>query len=258
MYLERLLTILDSVQQGDTGQGQSVSDIVASTGLPKPSVYRQVKDLVDTGLLQPCGQGRFAIGLRARRLAGQRDPDDLIRETAVPLLKAAASALGAAVFFSRSRGTSVEIVHTEVPQTGVSYLHPGMGPRPLHACSCAKAIAAFSADPDMREALSKRLKAFTEHTKTELKDLEFEFAQIRQRGYAVCAEELERGICSVAAPLQRPGQPIRFSIGVTGTTRALPSDAREDLGRAVIDICRDLGARLEQAAAHPAGLSASG
>ena len=59
------------------------------------------------------------------------------------LTKQAANQYGSAFFLSRLRGKSVEIIHVETPETGVSYLHPGLGKRPLHACSCSKAVAAF-------------------------------------------------------------------------------------------------------------------
>ena len=63
MHLERLIFILEFVgQKGDA----TVADICANSDLPKPSAYRLVQDLVGTGLLDPVGKGRFALGTRLK------------------------------------------------------------------------------------------------------------------------------------------------------------------------------------------------
>ena len=54
-----------------------------------------------------------------------------------------------------------------------------------------------------------RLRAYTEFTLTNVNDLEAEFETIRKRGFAECVEEIERGLCSVAAPLRLAGQVLQ-------------------------------------------------
>ena len=95
----------------------------------------------------------------------------------------------------------MEIIHEETPEDAArSFIHPGLGVRPLHACSCSKAIAAF-ADPGFQsEVLTNPLCAYTESTKTEPEDIQQDFAHIRDRGFAECVEEIEVGVSSVAAP----------------------------------------------------------
>jgi IclR family transcriptional regulator, acetate operon repressor len=241
MHLERLTLILEIV--GQKGEA-TVADICAHSDLPKPSAYRLVQDLVGAGLLEPVARGRFAIGTRLKRITHSDQSDRVLLELIAPALKQAATKHGAAFFLSRLRGRAVEIIHVETPDTGVSYLHPGLGKRPLHACSCSKAVVAFSHDLLLAQDLEGRLKAYTEFTLTRIEDLEAELDVIRQRGYAECVEEIERGMCSVAAPLGETGPGATMSIGAAGSTRVFTSAFRAKIGQEIIRMARELSGGL--------------
>jgi len=247
MHLERLTMILEIVGQKDHA---TVADICAHSDLPKPSAYRLVQDLVSAGLLESSVRGQFSIGNRLKRITNRENSDHALLEVIAPVLARAAIDHGATFFLSRLRGHSVEIIHVEVPETGVSYLHPGVGKRPLHACSCSKAIAAFSPEILSKGELKGRLKAYTENTLTRLEDLEAEFDVIRRRGYAECVEEVERGICSVAATLAETGPGASLSIGATGSTRVFTPRTREKIGHILTQMSRDLSCVLDWADAE--------
>ncbi len=235
MHLERLTFILEVV--GQKGEA-TVADICAHSDLPKPSAYRLVQDLVGVGLLEPVARGRFTIGSRLKRITKSDHSDRALLDVVAPALRQAAKQHGAAFFLSRLRGRSVEIIHVETPETGVSYLHPGLGKRPLHACSCSKAVAAFSPELFFSRDMERRLRAYTEFTLTNVQDLEAEFDTIRKRGFAECVEEIERGMCSVAAPLAPTGPGATMSIGATGSARVFTPTFRESLGPQISDIAR--------------------
>jgi len=241
MHLERLTLILEIVSQKGTA---TVAEICAHSDLPKPSAYRLVQDLVSTGLLEASARGQFVIGARMKRITHRDHSDHALLEVIAPTLRRAASEHGTAFFLSRLRGRSVEIIHVEIPDTGVSYLHPGLGKRPMHACSCSKAIAAFSPEILSKGELQGHLRAYTEHTLTRPEDLTAEFDLIRQRGYAECVEELERGICSVAATLARTGPGASLSIGATGSTRVFTPDKRNMIGRTLTAMATELSSAL--------------
>ncbi len=225
-------------QKGDA----TVADICAHSDLPRPTAYRLVNDLTDAGLLDSVARGRYAVGNRLRRIIEVEQSDRVLLEVIAPALREAADAHGVACFVSRLRGHSVEIIHVETPDTGVSFLHPGLGKRPLHACSCSKAIAAFS--PDIEAAVAGRLRAYTEFTLTDRDSLGAEFERIRRSGYAECVEEIERGMCSVAAPLGRRGEPPTLSIGATGSVRVFTPEFRARMGDELISLADALADRI--------------
>jgi DNA-binding IclR family transcriptional regulator len=74
--------------------------------------------------------------------------------------------------------------------------------------------------------------------------LETEFQTIRKQGFAECVEEIERGMCSVAAPLAPEGQGATMSIGATGSVRVFSPDFRKRLGPQITEIARDISMRL--------------
>ena len=241
MHLERLTSILEIV--GQKGEA-TVADICAHSDLPKPSAYRLVQDLVGAGLLEPVARGRFAIGSRLKRIAQSDHSDQALLEVIAPALKQSATQFGAAFFLSRLRGKSVEIIHVETPDTGVSFLHPGLGKRPLHACSCSKAVAAFLPDLFQVSELEGQLRAYTEFTLTDVRDLESEFVAIRNRGFAECVEEIERGMCSVAAPLAPVGAGATMSVGATGSARVFTKAFRENLGLELVQLAEQMSLAL--------------
>ena len=57
-------------------------------------------------------------------------------------------------------------------------------------------------------------------------------------------EEIERGMCSVAAPLGPPGQPPTLSIGAAGSTRVFTPTFREQIGADLVRMAHDLAMRL--------------
>jgi IclR family acetate operon transcriptional repressor len=93
------------------------------------------------------------IGERLIRIAllGKSDVD--VRRASAPLLKSAAIEIRETMFLARFRNSQVEIIHVETPDDPArAYIYPGLGARPMHACSCSKAIAAF-AEPEFQDLI---------------------------------------------------------------------------------------------------------
>ena len=230
MHLDRLISVLEAVAVA--GRPISASELQSATDLPRPTCYRLLQTLCEHGLLDdPEGSSGYLVGERLVRIAllGQSDVD--VRQAATPTLKQAAIEFGEAVFLSRFRNKGVEIIHVETPADATrSFIHPGLGHRPMHACSCSKAIAAFAEASFQEDILNGPMRAYTQHTKIERTALEREFAEIRDRGFAECVEEIEVGVSSVAAPIRIGNIGATFSIGATGPIRRFTKAYRVQLG----------------------------
>lgn len=245
MHLNRLIAVLETV--AIAGRAVSPADVQRATGLPRPTCYRLLQTLAEHRLLdEPEGASRYLIGDRLKRIAllGQSDVD--VRQAAAPTLRATAIEFGEAVFLSRFRDRTVEIIHVETPVDAArSFIHPGLGDRPMHACSCSKVIAAFADQEFQSEILSRPLRAYTEQTKTLPGEVEREFAEIRERGYAECVEEIEVGVSSVAAPIRIGNLGVPFSVGATGPVRRFTSRHREEIGLRLIEVAGQIAANLQ-------------
>lgn len=75
-------------------------------------------------------------------------------------------------------------------------------------------------------------------------------ASHRRRGDVECVEELERHMCSVAAPLGPSGLTPTLSIGATGSLRVFTPELR-------VAIAHELVGRLGRNGTESAGMSAS-
>ena len=236
MHLERLITALEIIAVA--GRPVSALEIQKATGLPKPTCYRLLQTLQDTGLAEAAsGNGRVVIGERLIRIAllGKSDVD--VRRAAAPLLKAAAVQFNETVFLSRFRNEQVEIIHAETPDDPArAFIHPGLGVRPMHACSCSKAIAAFAEPEFQASIISGALKAYTDHTLTTEDELRADFDRIRARGFADCDQEIDIGIASVAAPVTIGNIGAVFSVGAVGPVRRFDIARRNEIGERLIGL----------------------
>jgi DNA-binding IclR family transcriptional regulator len=247
MSLDRVIAILEAV--AIAGRAVSPADVQRATGLPRPTCYRLLQTLAEHRLLdEPEDASRYLIGQRLKRIAVLGQPDVDVRQAAAPTLRETAITFGEAVFLSRFRDGKVEIIHVETPVDAArSFIHPGLGNRPLHACSCSKAIAAFADRDFQKEILSSPLRAYTERTKTLADDIAREFAAIRERGFAECVEEIEVGVASVAAPIRIGNLGVPFSVGATGPIRRFTSRHREKIGAGLIEVADRIAANLQLA-----------
>ena len=240
MHLERLLSILEAI--AIAGRPLSATEIQTITSLPLPTCYRLLQMMKAQHLLtDPDSNNRYIIGDRLIRIAllSRTDPD--VAELTAPVLKAATRDFGEAVFLSRFREKGVSIIHVETPaDPSISYIHPGLGFRPMHACSCAKAIAAFADEKFQSIILNGRMKAYTEHTLTDPEALAVELSGIRKSGYAECVEEIEVGVSSVAAPVTIENLGAVFSVGTIGPIRRFNNKHRRALGKKLITLAQQI------------------
>ena len=236
MHLDRLIAVLEAV--AIAGRRVTAADVQAATTLPRPTCYRLLQTLADHRLLDH-GDDGFCIGDRLMRIALLGTSDVDVCALAQPTMAAAAADLGEAVFLSRFRGSGVEIIHVETPRDPTrSYVHPGLGFRPMHACSCSKAIAAFADDAFRNEILAGPMRAYTEHTLQSADALRTEFLSILTTGYASCVEEIEVGVASVAAAIHVGDIGAPFSVGATGPIRRLTPERRVEIGQ-ILTGCAD-------------------
>ena len=244
MHLDRVMRVLESV--AISGRAVSAVEVQYATGLPRPTCYRLLQSMADQHLLDQPEPGRYLIGERLIRLSllGQTDVD--ICQAAKPTLTQAADQFGEAVFLSRFRNKGVEIIEVEVPGDRTrSFVHPGLGFRPMHACSCSKVIAAFAEEGFRNEILAGPLRSFTDKTKQDPQALREEFDHIRQSGFAECVEEIELGVSSVAAPIRIGNIGAIFSIGATGPVRRFTPKRRAEIGRILCDLAGKVAIALQ-------------
>lgn len=251
--LERYVRILEVVAGFSGGIG--LPRLAEVLDLPKTTVHRLVRSLVDTGMLaaSEAGAGTYALGPRFARLAYSGTPDSWIQSISHTLLKDLADQTDQACFVAKLTDHRIRSVAMVAPDNPVrSYVIPGRELWP-HAAASAKAILAFQSEAVMCAVLPTPLPRLTEHTKTRIKDLQAEFATVRRDGIAFCIGEDIDGCAGIACPIDIEGLGVLYSVGITGTVETLINRKREPfekhLRACAAKLTRAIEARLLHGAA---------
>lgn len=221
---ERLIRLLETL--AGAASPLNATELAKLTGMPRATIYRQISSLVECGFVEvtECGS-RYILGMRFVKIALTGKSDTHVINAVSANLQNLVRDLGETAFLARFRGGRIDLIHIEIPRNPVvSYVYPGLGPKPAHACSAGKAIAAFVV-PKLREELLEAAPIrYTPSTIIDPDLIERDLEQVRRHGYAICDGEIEEGVASVAVPINIDRLGGIFSIGVVGpSNRILPA-----------------------------------
>jgi len=218
---ERLIRILEAI--AGAGNPVSIAELIAITGFPRATLYRNIASLVDCGFVEEADDGnRYVLGMRFVRIALTGKADAHVINAVGSMLQKTVKELGETAFLARYRGGRVDIVHIVTPDDpAVPYIYPGLGPRPAHACSSAKAIAAFIEPELLDDLLEAHPMRFNAYTIVDPEEVVRELNHVRRYGYAVCDGEIDEGVTSVSVPINVDRLGAVFSMGVVGASNRM-------------------------------------
>jgi len=225
-----------------------LAELTLATGQTKNQTFRMLQTLALAGFVVQDGETKtYRLGSRLVDLAAVAvHGSDLVR-VAGPVHDALADETGETVnLITRLDARPAICVDKRdsrqrlqiTASVGARFaLHAGASPKLLLAFSPPEAIASY-----LREC--QPFPAFTSSTITEPAALRAELERIRAQGYAVSNEEMDEGVCSIAAPVRDAGGAIVAGLSVAAPTiRSGPAERRRntDAVRAAAD---RLSARL--------------
>ncbi|MCJ7772109.1 MAG: IclR family transcriptional regulator [Desulfobacterales bacterium] len=208
-------------------KGLTYSEILSDLDLPKSSVHRILKDLTELGYLNFNPETKRYFGsLRLAALGAEVMSHfqlrDHIRHHLLELNRETEHTTNLGVL-DGTMGVFVDKVESK--DFGIKLFSEIGKTFPLHCTGMGKVLLAFSPDETLMKLLKTPLKAITEKTITDPKQLKQELALIRAQGYALDRQEITRGIMCVAAPV------FGFDKGLVGAISvAFPSSINNDSG----------------------------
>lgn len=116
---------------------------------------------------------------------------------------------------------------------------------PGHATSSGKVLLACADQAAQDRVLASELETFTERTITDPECLAHEFAQVRERGWAVSNNEWDADMTAVAVPLLGLNGSIIAAVSITGFTHDLPPDSFEAQAQELQTLVQRHGRLLE-------------
>lgn len=193
--------------------------------LPRSTVHRIFQELCREGYLsRGLGRGAYRIGPGLVRMACRVMGGLRLVQQARPVLERLSRDLGTTTFLAvPSEGRVVCVDSVEQPGGIRFYVEVGKT-LPVHASAPAKVLAALAPEAGLLQALTFEGPRTPNTLSTEA-DLRSELERVRSVGYAVCDEELETGVCALAAPVRDNRQCVVAAVAVLGTTRSLPASA---------------------------------
>ncbi|PLX37182.1 MAG: IclR family transcriptional regulator [Hyphomicrobiales bacterium] len=248
IVIDRFCQILKFVAASP--EAPSIAAVAQGLELPRATAYRLVGQFRDEGILEASEDGGLRLGSNFVSMVLSAATTSQV----VQLFHSVTEAVGAAFeetgFLGRYTGSEVDLIHVTTPaDSRRAHIHPGLGLRPVHACSSARAILAFLGENEIERLLARDFEHFTDRTVTDLDGVRAELAATRARGYAVCDEEIDVGVTSVAVPISAGGSGVALSVGVVGPRRRIAEHGIEAIGETLKTLVAGLPvAALGQAA----------
>ncbi len=210
-----------------------LTDLARAAHLHKATAHRLLATLEREGMVVRDAGEHYRLGPEAIALGARAARASDLRAVAAPELHALAAANGETATLEVPVGGDMLILD-EVAGGALLSAAPEVGMRwPIHATSTGKAFLALLPDARRREYLRARLSRHTDRTIVSAPALEREFDRVRRKGFAVAAEELERGYVAVGAAVRdHDGRPVA-AISLGGPRQRIPTTRVEALGRAV-------------------------
>lgn len=227
----------------------SLAQIVARTGLSKPTAFRLLATMKQRGLIQQRpATGAYSLGSEIAALAAVRSRQSGLLDISLPAIRKIRDSVNETVSLVTRAGDfriqlyqleSLHAVHRSAPN----------GERtPLHAGAANKLLLASMDDSEIADYLRRiPLVAFTPATITDHQALWMEIQAIRVRGYSESFGEKYFGGMALALPIRDAIGAVVAALSVSVPEQRYTDELRklcmEELTRGAREISRELGYR---------------
>lgn len=224
--LYKVFAVLETVV-AHQDNGLTYSEILAILDLPKSTVHRLLKELIEVGYLTYNPENKKYFGsLKLANLGAEVMGNFELRKHVRPFLMDLhrktehTSNLG---ILDGAMGVFIDKI--EAKDFGIKLFSEIGKTFPLYCTALGKVFLAYSPADLMESLITGPLDAVTDNTITDPEKLKNELTKIRQQGYAIDDEEITRGIICVAAPVLSFDQKLAAAISIT-----FPAYIKKDRG----------------------------
>ena len=202
--LDKAVAILACLEAGP----HSLSDLVAATGIARPTAHRLAVALEHHRLVSRDYSGHFVLGNRSSELA-QAAGEDRLLAVASSALTALRDATSESAQLYRRLGDQRICVATEERLSGLRDSVPIGTVLTMQAGSAAQVLLAWEEPEKLRRGLVNA--KFTAAS----------LSAVRRRGWAQSVGEREAGVASVSAPVRGPNNKVIAAVSISGPVERL-------------------------------------
>lgn len=198
--LDRAINILLFMSNKEPLSLQEISEAIH---LSPSTTYRLLATLSSYRFVEKDALNRYSLGLSCLELARAYSESNDIRKVALPELEKLRDEVKETVHLAILNDWEVVYLEKLPGLHAIGLMGSRVGGRaPAYCTGLGKVLLAYSDPQELRAYfLSHPLRAFTNKTITDLKELERELSQIREVGYALDRGEHEAEVRCVAAPI---------------------------------------------------------
>lgn len=210
-------------------QGITVTELAQAVGMTRPTAFRLLLSLEQTGFVDRV-DNRYLLGWQMARLGRLADPYTGAVARIQPVLDEYAGRLNETLGFAMIRDESAYDLIAEASGSrylSVSHRYVGVS-YPLHASATGKVMLAELRDDRIKELLPAKLDSYTPQTITSRDVLLRELQQVREQGYAILDNEIEEGLFAVACPVRDAAGVLVGVLSLNGPIQRLKSDRLPD------------------------------
>jgi len=216
---DQMLAVLGTISQHGP---VTTTRIAAVLGINRTVAHRLISTLHRRAFVRRMQEG-YVVGPMIVRLARSVDPD--LRRVAMPVLTRLVSETEETVVLHSIDGYDAVVVDQAVSDRHVLRVQHQPGSRhPLGAGASGRALLAFQAEHVIERVL---------RTGADAAAMRGQLAQVRRDGFATSRNELQPGVCGIAAPVLGTDGIAYASIAMLA-----PLDRSQDLARHGARLCK--------------------
>jgi len=241
--IDRAAALVALVVQAD--EPISFTELAAESGLARSTTSRLLSALERNRLLERDGAGSFRSGPLFALYAARHDPWAEVVRLVEPVLERIGGVVRESVFLTIPRGRDNTV---QIAQVDASYV---LGARdwvgvdvPPHCTAAGKVLYAFDClDVPPGEGPDGLLPRLTRRSIGSRPQLDQQLAQVRRRGFAITDQELEVGLCAVAAPVRGRDGGVVAAVGSHGPSTRM-SRQLDQVGQLLSEHAQQISALL--------------
>lgn len=225
----------------------TVSDISKRLGYSQTTTYRLIKTLIQNGIIQESNNtSQYMLGVNMMRMGALAKRNFNLSDVALPFMKELSNITKETVLLTvinETQGMCLERVESK-ESIRLSLYEPGAR-LPLHCGASNKILMAYLSEKEINNVIAKEgLKRFTPNTITDIDKLIVHLKQIKQQGFAISDQEVDRGARAVAAPVFDQSGNMIAGISIAGPAFRINKKRLNALGKLVVQYAKKISANL--------------
>lgn len=248
--IDRVFDIIEALSEHP--RGFLLTELAASVGLPKSTVYRLLGSLVGKGYaVKEPDSGRYRLTMRLFEIGSRAAGVRSVLTVARPYLEQLAEAAGEVVHLVKRDGIGVTYIYKLDTSSASVRMTSAVGLcNPMYCTGVGKAIMARLPEAEARAIWDATdIQRYTDQTITSYTRMEEELRCVQENGYALDNEEHELGVrCIAAAIPDYSGKPV-YAVSISAPSTRMTEQRVQAVAPLVMDVAAELSNLLGAAPA---------